>query len=208
MADIADIGETTNFRVSKKRAGFKRPASFFFGIRNAFIPMRIDPISLSFFEKWGLIMKLKKFVWFPVLFAVALFSYTVANAQVVEKVKDAAWATKNATVKAAKKTADVTMDAASKTKDVTVDAYDKVTAETPEAAATVKDGAVKSAKVGSSKVNKYGEYTINVTEGVAGGAYEGGKWFMTSTWDGAKWVSKRVWYADSEKPSPAKNPRQ
>jgi hypothetical protein len=139
-------------------------------------------------------MKLNKLFSWAVFFVFALFSYTAVNAQIVEKVKDAASTTKNATVKAAKRTADVTKDAASKTKDVAVDAYDKAEEKTPEIAEETKDTTVKAAKAGASTANKVGDYTINVTEGVAGHAYEGGRWLMTSTWDGTKWVGKRVWY--------------
>ena len=40
-----------------------------------------------------------------------------------------------------------------------------------------------------------GRHTVNVTENVAGEVQEGGKYFMVTTWDGTKWVSKRTWYA-------------
>lgn len=150
-------------------------------------------------------MKIDKFFNLGAIFVVALFSYTTANAQIVEKVKDAASTTKNVTVKAARKTADVTKDAASKTKEVTVETFDKAEEKTPEVAGDAKEATVKTAKVGASTAKKVGDYTVNVTEGAAGDAYEGGRWFMHSTWDGTKWVSKRVWHANKKAASATKN---
>jgi hypothetical protein len=60
------------------------------------------------------------------VFALAvLFAYGTVNAQVPEKVKDAAGKTKDVTVDAAKKTAGATKDAAKKTAEVTTDAAKK-----------------------------------------------------------------------------------
>lgn len=65
-------------------------------------------------------MKIKRLVNLAVVFVIALFSYSAANAQVVDAVKDAAKKTAEVTVDAAKKTAEVTGDIAEGTKDVTV----------------------------------------------------------------------------------------
>jgi cytochrome c biogenesis protein ResB len=67
------------------------------------------------------------------------------------------------------------------------DALDKASVKTAEAA-----------KVGASKTKSFGTHTVNVTDNVAGQAYEGGRWFMVTTWDGAKWVSKRTWFPDKK----------
>jgi hypothetical protein len=168
-------------------------------------PGRIYPVLHIFSKNGGYFMKLNKFFSFAGLLAVALFSYTTGNAQIVDAVKDAASATKNVTVKAAKKTADVTKDTASKTKVVVEDAYDKAAEKTPEIAGETKDATVKTGKVAASTTNKIGEYSINVTEGAAGHAYEGGRWLMTSTWDGTKWVSKRIWYPTKKAASATKD---
>lgn len=121
-------------------------------------------------------MKSNGFLSVVVFLAAVFFAYGQANGQVVEKIKDAAGKTKDVTVDAAKKTRVVVTDGLEKAADKTGDA----------ASATGK--AVKS----TSK--KIGHHTINVTEDVAGTAYEGGKWFVVTTWDGTKWVSKRTWY--------------
>ena len=57
------------------------------------------------------------------------------------------------------------------------------------------DKTAEAAKVGASKTKKFGNSAVRVTENVAGDAYEGGKYFTVTTWDGTKWVSKRVWHA-------------
>ena len=121
-------------------------------------------------------------------------SYNTASSQVVDKVKDAAKKTTEVTKDVADKTKDATVDAAKKTGGVTKDVADKtgdvVVDGTGKAAGATKD----AAKVGASKTKKFGNSAVNVTENVAGEAYEGGKYFTVTTWDGAKWVSKRVWY--------------
>jgi hypothetical protein len=130
-------------------------------------------------------MKLKALFGLVVFFATVLFSYSSANAQIVdktvEKTKDVASATKKATVGTAKKTSVVVTDAfkesADKTKEVTSDV-----------AGTAK-----------TKTQAFGKTTVNVTENVAGQTYEGGKWFTVTTWDGAKWVSKREWFPNKKK---------
>ena len=101
-----------------------------------------------------------------------LLSYASASAQIVDKAKDIADKTKDVTVDAAKKTGDAVSDGAEK----------------------VADKSVEGAKVGASKTKKFGNTAVRVTENVAGQPYEGGKYFMVTTWDGTKWVSKRVWY--------------
>jgi len=121
-------------------------------------------------------MKLKGLMRLAMLFTFVLVSYGVASSQVVDATKDAAGKTKEVTVDAAKKTAEVTTDVADKTKDATVDA----------------------AKATSSGVKTFGNYTVKVTENIVTEAKKDGKWFMTTTWDGAKWVSKKVWYPNKK----------
>ena len=128
-------------------------------------------------------MKLKGLVSLFGLILFVSFSYSAANAQIVDAVKDAAEKTKDVTVDAAKKTADVTGDIAEGAKDVTVDG-------------------VKAAGKGAKKV---GNYTVDVTENVAGQAYEGGRWLTVTTWDGTKWVSKKVWFASKKAASATKD---
>lgn len=118
-------------------------------------------------------MKLKGLNCLGLLLSIVLLSYGAANGQVVDAVKDAAKKTKDVTVDAAKKTADVTTDIADKTKDVTVDA----------------------AKATGSGTKKVGGYVIETSGDIAEKSAETGKYFVVTTWDGTKWVSKKVWYA-------------
>jgi GMC oxidoreductase len=117
-------------------------------------------------------MKLRVLCNFTVIFVIVLFSYSAANAQVVDAIKKAAEKTKDVTVDATKKTVEVTKDAVDKTKDVTVDA----------------------AKTTGSGAKKVGGYTVELVDNVKGQSYEGGRWLVVTTWDGTKWVSKRTWF--------------
>ena len=122
-------------------------------------------------------MKFKGVFTVIALALAVLFSYTTSSAQVVDAVKDAA-----------SKTKEVTVDTAKKTKVIVTDSLSKAADKTGDAAAAT-GSAIKS------KSTKFGNTAVNVTENVAGQAYEGGKWFMVTTWDGTKWVTKRTWYA-------------
>jgi hypothetical protein len=121
-------------------------------------------------------MKTKGLSSLFVFFAVVFFSYVGAHAQVPDKVKDAA-----------DKAKDVTVDTTKKTGVVVTDTLDKAADKTKDAAKATKR---------TSK--NFGKHAVNVTEDVAGEAYEGGKWFVVTTWDGTKWVSKRVMYPNKK----------
>src|SRR5688572_15811269 len=122
-------------------------------------------------------MKYKGFLGVAVFALAVLFAYGPANAQVPEKVKDAAGKTK-----------DVTVDAAKKSRVVVTDGLEK-------AADATGDAASATAKAAKSTTKTFGRHTVNVTENVAGEVKEGGRWLMVTTWDGTKWVSKRTWFA-------------
>lgn len=148
--------------------------------------------------------------------AIVLIGYGITSAQVVTAIKDT-------TVKAAKKTAEVTKDVAGKTKDVVTDGveeskdaaklasdktyktYKVVTEDISPVANEVKDKAVGAGKVATRTAAKVGDYTVDVTENVAGTAYEGGRWLTVTTWDGTKWVSKRAWFATKKAASATKD---
>jgi hypothetical protein len=117
-------------------------------------------------------MKLRVLCNFVGGLVLALFSYSAANAQVVDTVKKAAEKTKDVTVDAAKKTAGVTGNVADKTKDATVDA----------------------AKTTGTGAKNIVTYTVKLVNNVKGDPYEGGRWLVVKTWDGTKWVSKRAWF--------------
>jgi hypothetical protein len=122
-------------------------------------------------------MKLRVLYNFLAVFVIALFSYSSANGQIVEKVKNAA-----------EKTKEVTVDTTKKTVELTKDAAEKVAGKT-------KDATVEAAKTTGSGAKKVGGYTVKLVDNVKGQAYEGGRWLVVTTWDGTKWVSKRAWFA-------------
>ncbi len=128
-------------------------------------------------------MILKGLISFAAFLALVSFSYVGAQAQVVGAVKDAAGKTK-----------DVTVDAAKKTKVVVTDGLETAADKTKSAADATGDATAKGAKVAASKSKSFGNRTVSVTENIAGNAYEGGKFYTVTTWDGTKWVSKRVWF--------------
>lgn len=104
-----------------------------------------------------------------------LFAYGQANAQVPEPVKDAAGKTK-----------DVTVDAAKKTKVIVTDGLEKAADKTGDAASA-------TAKAAKSTTKTIGNHAVTVTDNVVAETKKDGKWFMVTTWDGTKWVSKRTW---------------
>ncbi len=122
-------------------------------------------------------MKMKHFSAFLPLIACVLFAYGTASGQVVEKVKDTAEKAKDATVETAKKTGVV------------------ITNGLDKAAAVTTDGTKKT--VAATKT--FGNNALVVTEDVAVTSgekiMEGGRFLTVTTWDGAKWVSKQVWFA-------------
>lgn len=128
--------------------------------------------------------------YFGFLFAVVLLSYVGADAQIVKGAKKVVDKTKDVTVDAGKKTVEVTKDVVDKTKDVTVDAAEKTVDVTKD----VADKTVDGAKAAGSGAKKVGGYVIETTGDVGEKVVEGGKYFVTTTWDGTKWVSKKVWY--------------
>ena len=127
---------------------------------------------------------------FGLLLAVVLFSYVGVDAQIVKGAKKVVEKTKDVTVDAAKKTAEVTKDVADKTKDASVDAAEKTVDVTKD----VADKTVDGAKAAGSGAKKVGGFVVETTGDVAEKAVEGGKFFVHTTWDGTKWVSKKVWH--------------
>jgi hypothetical protein len=122
-----------------------------------------------------------------VFLAVVLFSYYSANAQVVDKAKAAA-----------SKTKDVTVDTAKKTSVVVTDALKTAADKTEDAAGAVAKPVVKSSQT-------FGSHTVSLTENITGEPVrEGGRYYMVSTWDGTKFVSKRTWFPDKK---PMANPQ-
>jgi hypothetical protein len=154
-------------------------------------------------------MKFKGLLGVVAFFAAVLFAYGPANGQIPEKVKDAAGKVKDVTVEAADKTKDATVKAADKTKDVTVGAAKKtkvvVTDGLEKAADKTGDAAAATGKAVKSTSKTIGHHTVNVTEDVAGDAYEGGKYYMVTTWDGTKWVSKRTRFETKKAASATKD---
>jgi hypothetical protein len=122
-------------------------------------------------------MKINRLAGLMVFLATVLLSYSVANAQIVDKTKDAATKTKDVTVDSAKKVSVVVTDNTMKPADKTADTAKPV---------------VKSSQT-------FGNHTVSLTESVSGEPVrEGGKYYSVSTWDGTKWVSKRTWFPDKK----------
>jgi hypothetical protein len=111
---------------------------------------------------------------------VVIGSASHTNAQVVDKTKDAA-----------EKAAKVTTDTAKKTSVVVTDTLG-------DAASKTKSATESAVKTTTTKAQTFGKNSVNVTESVAGQTYEGGKYLTVTSWDGAKWVSKQVWYPNSK----------
>lgn len=118
-------------------------------------------------------MKSRVLVNFTAFSAIALISYSAANAQIVEKVTETADKTREVTIDTTKKTVGLTGNAADKTKNATV-----------EVAATNNSGAKRN-----------GSYRIELVDDFKGQNSESGRWLTVTSWDGAKWVSKRTWSA-------------
>ena len=53
---------------------------------------------------------------------------------------------------------------------------------------------VDAAKTTKSAAKSTAGYTVKLVDNVKGQSYEGGRWLTVTTWDGAKWVSKRAWF--------------
>lgn len=111
--------------------------------------------------------------------AIMLFSAAAANAQVVEKVKDTA-----------EKAKDVTVDTTKKTKVVVVDSLEKA----EDKAGDAKDTTVDATKKAASSAKTFGSHTVSVSENVTEAVIKEGRYYTVSTWDGTKWVAKKVWY--------------
>ena len=128
------------------------------------------------------------------LFAVAgfvFFAAVAADAQVVDAVKDAASKTKDV----AEDAKDVTVKGAKKTTVVVTDGVETAADKTADAAVLGAKATASGTKKAASETKTFGSHTVSVSENVAEKAVEGGKYFTVTTWDGTKWVSKKVWYA-------------
>jgi uncharacterized protein YktB (UPF0637 family) len=86
-----------------------------------------------------------------------------------------------------KETSNDTSDKPSKIKVVVTDGLQTAADKTKDAASAVADTTKKTAK-------SFGNRTVEVTEGVVGQAVKQGRYYTVKTWDGAKWVSKQVFY--------------
>ena len=136
-------------------------------------------------------MKLNALFALTVFFGAVLFSYGTVSAQSEDKTKDTAAKTADAVVDSTSK---VTKAAAEPEKKTTV----VVTDSLANAADKAKDAGTATGTAVKTSTQKIGKTTINVTDNVAGEAYEGGRWLTTSTWDGTKWAYKRLWFPNKK----------
>jgi len=130
---------------------------------------------------------MKYFALAITIVVIAVVSVSSTNAQVVDKTVDK---TKEVTKEAAK----VTTDAVKKTSVVVTDTLS-------DAADKTRSATESGAKTTTTKASTFGKNTLNVTENVVGQTYEGGKYLTVTSWDGAKWVSKQVWYPNKSAPA-------
>lgn len=82
---------------------------------------------------------------------------------------------------------DTSNDAPKKVKVVVTDNLQTAADKTKDTASAVADTTKKTAK-------SFGNKTVEVTEGVVGEGIKQGRYYTVKTWDGAKWVSKQVFY--------------
>lgn len=129
-------------------------------------------------------MKYKNLVYSLLVGGIFLFAYGSVNAQAVEAVKKAADSTKKATVKTAKVAGSATKKGAKKAKDGTVKVSKKAASKTKEVV-TKTPAVVENVADGTTSVVKKG----------AKAGYKGGRYLVVTSWDGTKWVSKKVWFA-------------
>ena len=114
-------------------------------------------------------MRLNKFLRLLSISSFVFIAYTSASAQNTPVVNE-------------------TKDEAKKVRVVVTDGLEKAVVKT-------KDAALVVGEKGKAATKSFGTNTLVVTENVAGQALEGGKYYTVKTWDGAKWVSKQVWFA-------------
>lgn len=112
-------------------------------------------------------MKIKAFMNVGLILVAVLFSYAVVNAQ--DQTSDK-----------------TTANQAPMPKHQVVVTDNLAKPETAGTAASVTSQPKTSTK-------KIGNYNISVTDNVQGQSMENGKYFMVTTWDGTKWVTKRTW---------------
>ena len=84
--------------------------------------------------------------------------------------------------------ANETKDPEKKVRVVVTDGLEKAVVKT-------KDAALVVGEKGKAATKNFGTNTLVVTENVVGEVKEGGKYYTVKTWDGAKWISKQVWFA-------------
>ncbi|MEP6847435.1 MAG: hypothetical protein ABI999_01175 [Acidobacteriota bacterium] len=136
-------------------------------------------------------MRLNALFALTVFLGAVLLSYGTVSAQSEDKTKDNAPKTADAVVDSAKKGTKAAVGTAKKTTVVVTDSL-------ANAADKTRDTVTASGSAAKTSTQKIGKTTINVTDNVAGEAYEGGRWLTTSTWDGTKWAYKRLWFPNKK----------
>lgn len=145
-------------------------------------------------------MKIRSLYCFSLILGVVLFSYSSIDAQVVDQVKKAAEKTKEVTVDSVKKAGEVTGDVAEKTKNAAVKTVKKtgeVIEGTPDKTKEIADEIGSKSKDGARMV-------VNVADNLATPVVKKGRHLTVTTWDGTKWVSKKVWFAAKKSSSTVK----
>ncbi|MEZ5344546.1 MAG: hypothetical protein R2681_03225 [Pyrinomonadaceae bacterium] len=136
-------------------------------------------------------MKIRSLFCFSLILGVVLFSYTSVDAQVVDEVKKVAEKTKEVTVDTAKKTGEVTGEVAEKTKDAAVKTVEKTGDVIEDSPEKTKETAEKT----GAKTKEGARMVVQVTDNLAEPVVKKGRLLTVTTWDGTKWVSKKVWFS-------------
>lgn len=144
---------------------------------------------------------MKRVMNYFVIAAFFALAFVSAEAQVPDAVKDAASKTKDVTVDVSKKVAEGTK----KTTVVVTEGVKTGADKTADAAVLGAKATASGAKKAASETKTFGNHTVNVSENIAEKSYEEGKYYTVTTWDGTKWVSKKVWYATKKTGSAAKD---
>jgi len=122
-------------------------------------------------------MRLNKFLRLLSIFSFVFIAYTSASAQDTPVVNE-------------------TKDAAKKVRVVVTDGLEKAVVKT-------KDAALVVGEKGKAATKSFGTNTLVVTENIsseANSTVEGGRYYTVTTWDGTRWVSKRVLYPPKTAP--------
>lgn len=89
-------------------------------------------------------------------------------------------------------------DSTEKPKTETPKSITKTTVVVTDNLEVAKTASAPAAKQPTSTTKSFGNNSVQVTESVVGTNYEEGKWHTVTSWDGKRWVPKRVFYPNKK----------